>query len=94
MYLINIGIMRMLYDRHPELPYVASAPWPLVELESSPGQWDWINSMGTVETWLVNSVGHHWVCWTWNMSSNERIEICTVRFLREKDTTLFLLRFG
>jgi hypothetical protein len=86
--------MQMLYDHYPELPYVASAPWPRIELESSPGQVDWIASMAQVETWLVVSVGHHWVQWTWNMSQNQRIDICTVRFLRDQDTTLFLLRFG
>jgi len=83
--------MRMLWDRYPELPYRAVAPWPVIELNGQP---DWIASVDMVESWLDARVGHHWVHWTWSMWTLHQYNHCGVSFVCERDTTLFLLRFG
>ena len=83
--------MRALWDRHPELPYRAVAPWPLVEYH---GQWDWIESVDCVETWLESHIGSHYSQWTWTMWTLDNPYLCSVSFAREPDSTLFLLRFG
>jgi hypothetical protein len=83
--------MRMLWDLHPKLPYYAAAPWPVIEQNGQP---DWIASVAYVEDWLELHVGHHWVHWTWNMWTLHQQDFCGVSFCRERDTTLFLLKFG
>ena len=83
--------MRMLYDRYPELPYRAAAPWPFVEYK---GNVDWIASVDLVESWLERSVGHHWVHWTWSMYTLDQQDLCAVSFLHQRNCTLFLLKFG
>lgn len=83
--------MLMLYDRFPELPYRAVAPWPLVELN---GQLDWVASVDAVETWLTRSIGYHWVHWSWNMRDLEDSSLCGVCFTLERSCTLFLLKFA
>ena len=83
--------MRALWDLHPELPYRAVAPWPLVEVN---GNLDWISSVDIVESWLITHVGHHWTHWTWTMWTLHQPNLCSVSFAREPDSTLFLLRFS
>ena len=82
--------MRMLWDRYPEMPYVAVVRWPMVEYR---GQWDFIASVDCVETWLERRIGPHWVRWTWNMWSLHQKDLCGVGFKHEQDVTLFLLRW-
>ena len=82
--------MRALWDKYPELPYLAVVPWPLVETN---GQYDWVSSVLCVETWLESRVGPHYVRWTWNMWSLHNNQLCGVGFAREADSTLFLLRW-
>jgi hypothetical protein len=83
--------MQALWDRHPELPYRAVAPWPRIEYR---GQWDWIESVGCVESWLEQYVGCHYSRWTWTMWTLDNPYLCSVSFAREPDSTLFLLRFS
>ncbi len=83
--------MRMLWDPFPRLPYSATVPWPQIHYQ---GQWDWIESVALVETWLNASVGPHWACWCWSMYDLDRSDLCSVRFARDCDATLFLLRWG
>lgn len=86
--------MLALWDRHPELPYQAWAPWPKIEIK---GYQDWETSVHNVDTWLVNHIGLRWVDWTWgwvNFSMNIDGNVCCVNFRRQRDTSLFLLRFG
>ena len=83
--------MRMLDDRPIVLPYLAVVPWPYVEYR---GQQDWISSCHCVESWLDQCVGPHYVRWAWSMWTLHQSHLCAVSFLQERDTTLFLLRFG
>jgi len=83
--------MHALWDRYPELPFSAVAPWPQIIYN---GQVDWIASVDHVETWLSTHVGLHWVHWCWSMSSTADPYMCAVAFARNTDSTLFLLQFG
>jgi len=84
--------MLALWDRHPELPYRAVAPWPQIVTDT--GQLDWIESVDQVETWLENFVGYHFVHWTWTMWTLDNPYLCSVSFRREPDSLLFLLRWN
>jgi hypothetical protein len=83
--------MRELEDCLQELPYRGVVPWPLIELN---GQWDWISSVNTVESWLDHYVGYHYRDWTWTQWTLHQPNLCSVSFAREPDSVLFLLRFG
>jgi len=84
--------MQMLFDRHPRLPYYAVVPWPLTTVDGR--QQDWVMACTSVETWLETSVGSHWHHWAWDMFKLDNSKLCGVRFLRESDSVLFLLRWG
>lgn len=81
----------MLDDRPIVLPYIAVTPWPYIEYR---GQQDWIASALCVETWLDQFVGAHYVSWAWSMWALHSSHLCAVTFARERDSTLFLLKFG
>jgi hypothetical protein len=83
---------RMLWDRFPELPYHAWAPWPV----TPPPQLDWVDPIITVQSWLDTHVGAHYVDWTWDMwrLQSPHHNWCGVSFLHQHSVTLFLLRFG
>jgi hypothetical protein len=81
----------MLWDKFPPMPFHAVAPWPYWD---DPGQWDWVNSVDCVETWLNRFVGQHYVHWAWDMYSLHNPQLCGVGFVRERDVSLFLLKFG
>ena len=87
-------VMRVLWDRHPVLPYMAWAPWPRVDHR---GQVDWVGSIDQVESWLVSSVGRRWIEWTWGWSTfamDLAYNQCCVNFLTDRDRVLFLLKFS
>lgn len=81
----------LLWDRHPPMPFQATAPWPVIWTN---GYRDWGASVNLVEDWLCLRVGPHWQRWCWSMWSLNNHNLCSVRFTREPDTTLFLLQFG
>ena len=83
--------MRALWDKHPELPYRAVAPWPLIETD---GNLDWIAAVDTVESWLETTVGRHYIHWTWTMWTLDQPHLCGVSFARDTDSSLFLLRWS
>ena len=85
---------KMLWDKHPELPFTVWAPWPRVEVN---GFQDWEFSVHLVETWLNKQVGRRWVEWTWGwatFSMNVDTDLCTVNFKQQQSSTLFLLKFS
>jgi len=88
---VNI-YMQMLYDRHPRLPYHAIVPWPVISVDGH--QLDWIMACTSIEDWLEASVGPHWSSWSWDMYNVDNSRLCGVRFLRETDSLLFVLRWG
>jgi len=81
----------MLNDHPLELPYRAVVPWPLIERNGQP---DWVESVYRIEDWLDHSIGPHYVAWVWSMWTLHQSHLCSVSFARDKDTTLFLLRWG
>lgn len=86
--------MRTLWDIYPDLPYKVYAPWPKIE---DHGYQDWERSVELVDSWLIDYVGFRWVDWTWGWSTfsmNISHNFCCVNFRREKDCSLFLLRFS
>jgi hypothetical protein len=83
----------MLWDKHhPTLPFHAVAPWPSPVDKDK--QYDWITQVYTVEAWLEQHIGHHYVDWTWDMWSLKQAYYCGVAFKQECSVTMFLLRFG
>ena len=83
--------MRALNDFPLTLPYTAVVPWPVVERN---GQLDWIDSVYSVESWLDQYIGPHYTQWVWSMWALHQSHLCSVSFARERDTSLFLLRWG
>lgn len=86
--------MQALWDRHPELPYAAWAPWPQYWVR---GHLDWEQSVYHVEAWLVHRVGLRWVDWTWGWATfahTQQANLCCVNFRRQPDTSLFILQFS
>ena len=83
--------MKALCDHPITLPYTAVVPWPLVERNGQP---DWIDAIYTVEDWLDSRIGPHYSRWVWSMWTLHQSHLCSVSFARERDTTLFLLRWG
>ncbi len=87
-------VHRMLWDRFPELPYHAHAPWPRVIYN---GNQDWEASVALVDSWLMQYIGRRWVDWTWGLTTfNMGIDAdqCLVNFRSQQYTTLFLLKFS
>lgn len=82
--------MQMLWDR-PELPYRAVVPWPQIERN---GQWDWIETVSSVQSWLEQRIGPHWVRWGWSMYTLPHGGLCGVSFRFDPDRTLFLLKYS
>jgi hypothetical protein len=82
--------MKALWDRYPNLPYRAVVPWPVVETD---GNLDWVASVEIIQDWLESCVGPHYARWCWSMWSLHQPNLCGVSFARDKDSTLFLLRW-
>ena len=83
--------MQALCDHPWTLPYTAAVPWPLVIYNGQP---DWIESIHTVENWLEQAVGPHYVQWVWSTWTLHQTHLCAVSFAREKNQTLFLRKWG
>jgi hypothetical protein len=83
--------MQAFWDHVPCYPYLASAPWPLVEVN---GFVCWADTVFTVNQWLERAVGPHYLEWSWQLSHCDNPYICTVSFKRPAGSTLFLLKFS
>jgi hypothetical protein len=75
--------MRMLIDRH-SFEYTASIPWPLLQQ-----QLDWELGIRSIEHWLVDRVGPHFMHWAWT-DSGAMYQI-GVAFRWDQDRTLFVI---
>lgn len=85
--------MRYLVD-HPVEPYfqhIAVAPWPIITRDSTI---DWIDTILTLEDWLVNSVGAHYDRWVYATARDQTLWHACVAFRSGSDRTLFLLRWA
>jgi len=83
-------MMRALWD-FPVLPYKAVVPWPQVY---NRGVIDWVQSVDMIEDWLDHNVGPHWAEWTWCMWTLHNPNFCGVSFNRERNCSLFILKFS
>ena len=64
-------------------PYQTTNPWPF------PNHYvDWAIAVYDLEFWLEQYVGHQMVQWAWTGGQ------CKLAFAKERDRTLFLLRWG
>jgi hypothetical protein len=82
--------MQAFWDHVPLYPYLASAPWPLVEVN---GVIYWSSTVHVVEQWLETAVGPHYCEWSWQLSHSPNPYVCTVSFKSASASTLFLLKF-
>ena len=88
----TVSITVQALNDHPfELPFRAVVQRPIVIYRGQP---DWVESVYNVENWLERSIGPHYVRWVWSMWSLHQSDLCSVSFARERDSTLFLLKFG
>ena len=71
--------------------YTARAPWPALSLDH---QVDWIDNVQYMTQWLDSFVGPHWARWAWAQEQDQRTWECCVAFLKDKDRTLFLLKWA
>lgn len=83
--------MRALYDPM-TFQHRAVVPWPRVE--DSLGRIDWNLSVDSVESWLLNSCGAHYVDWVWSMWALHNPYLCSVSFRLSGSCLLFQLRFS
>jgi hypothetical protein len=72
-----------------DFKHIAIVPWPWVAVSD---QSDWIDSLFTLEEWLNTCVGRE----EWAYSNNPQLEYwqACVAFKRERNKTLFLLRWS
>lgn len=70
----------------------AIVPWPKVE--DSQGRIDWVLSVDSVESWLVQTCGAHYKEWVWSMWALHNPYLCGVSFKRSSSCLLFTLRFS
>jgi len=76
---------------HHNFLYVALAPWPINPLYS---QQDWIQAINTIEQWLEQYTGPHWVEWAFATHQEQTPGEACVAFRRERNKTLFLLTWS
>ena len=72
-----------------EFPYNASVPWPHAN-----NQDDWVDSMNTLEAWLIRYVGEHHVEWAYAMQHHLEYNTACIAFREERYKTLFLLTWA
>lgn len=84
-------------------PYTAHTLWPGIEPERLDilqhpipymgQQIDWVEAVQTMENWLEQSVGLRYSSWVWAEHLAISSWHCGVAFHRDRDRTLFLLRW-
>ncbi len=76
-----------LPEQH-DFKYVARVPWPKIYTN---WQEDWISSIETLEQWLTEYTGPHWVEWAYSQMANQDYWEACVAFKQDRNRTLFLL---
>ena len=78
-----------LPDVHP-FEHIAYATWPTINVND---QLDWVTAVETMESWLNQYIGSHYSEWAYhNGTSIDYWQAC-IAFKRERNKTLFLLRW-
>lgn len=71
-----------------QFPYVGVVSWPVPQ-----PQIDFVDQLETVGGWLRDHVGQEDLDWAWVPKEYVASWLCAVEFARERDRTLFLLRW-
>ncbi len=74
-----------------DFEYVARVPWPKIYTN---WQEDWVSSIETLETWLNQYTGRHWVEWAYSQQQNQCYWEACVAFKQDRNRTLFLLTWA
>jgi hypothetical protein len=80
--------MRMFLPEYHEFDHIALAPWPV---SSSLIQIDWVDAIGTIESWLEQYTGPHLKEWAFSTCQEQNYWEACIAFRRERNKTLFLL---
>jgi hypothetical protein len=77
----------MLVDWH-RFPYHATIPWPIYDSD----QYDWVESLITVEDWLKQCVGARYATWAYN--DCDILYNIGIAFKWDQDRTLFVMTWS
>lgn len=81
---------RYLPDLHP-FEHIAVAHWPVIIVAD---QWDWVQAVAEMESWLTTHIGHHYSEWAYhNGKSIDYWQAC-IAFRKPTYKTLFLLAWA
>jgi hypothetical protein len=72
-----------------EFEYRALAPLPICG-----EQFNWVESIETLELWLNRFCGPHWAEWAYSQHDHQTCFEACVAFKQERNKTLFLLRWA
>jgi hypothetical protein len=82
----------MIYlPEYHQFEYIALVPWPQ---QPALIQTDWVDTINTVEQWLEQYTGPHWVEWAFGTCQQQEYWQACVAFRRERNKTLFLLAWA
>lgn len=79
-----------LPELHP-FEHIAYATWPTIIVND---QWDWVTAVDEMEAWLNQYIGHHYSEWAYHNGTSADYWQACIAFRRERNKTLFLLRWS
>ncbi len=74
-----------------DFEYIATAPWPVVHNPYQ--QLDWIAAVDLMESWLNRYCGSHYSEWAYHAGTTVDYWQACIAFRRERNRTLFLLKW-
>ena len=74
-----------------DFEYIATAPWPVVHNPYQ--QLDWIAAVDEMELWLNRYIGSHYSEWAYHNGTSIDYWHACIAFRRERNKTLFLLKW-
>ena len=86
-------MLRSFYlpELHP-FEHIAYATWPTILAPDQ--QLDWVTAVETMELWLNQYVGSHYSEWAYHNGTSVDYWQACIAFKRERNKTLFLLRWS
>ena len=80
-----------LPELHP-FEHIAMAPWPVILNPHK--QLDWISAVDEMELWLNRYIGSHYTEWAYHNGTTIDYWTACIAFKRERNKTLFLLKWA
>ena len=74
-----------------DFAYIATAPWPIIQ--NSHQQLDWVAAVDEMEQWLNRYIGSHYTEWAYHNGTSIDYWHACIAFRRERNRTLFLLKW-